>query len=68
MGKAYKPHMRLYIMVKQNPKQKEVTRIVWSLECPKCKKEITGNYEAQAIRNLESHLDKHNKLEKENKK
>ena len=48
------------------PKQKEVPRIIWFLECPKCKKEISGNYEAQAIRNLESHLGKHKKEELKN--
>lgn len=48
-------------MKNQKPKQKEVSRIVWFLKCPKCPKEITGNYEAQAIRNMESHLEKHKK-------
>ena len=49
------------IKMKQKPKTKEVPRIVWYLVCPKCKKEISGNYEAQAITNLEAHLNKHKK-------
>ena len=46
-------------MKKQEPKTKEVPRIVWYLECHICKKEITGNYREQALRNLELHVEKH---------
>lgn len=61
--KVFKGHMLIYFMKKTiKPKTKEIARIVWYLECPKCKKEITGNYEEQAIRNLESHLKRHKRV------
>lgn len=63
--KVFKGHMRSYINMKNTkPKQRQVTRTIWYLKCPKCKKEITGNYEAQANLNLNNHLQKHKKEEK----
>jgi len=45
-------------------KTKEVPRIVWYIICPECKKEITGNYEEQALRNMKAHLKKHKRNSK----
>ena len=48
-------------------KTKEIPRIVWFAICPECKKEISGNCEENAIRNLTQHLERHKllKLKKE---
>lgn len=53
-------------MANQKPKTREVKRTIWYLKCPECKKEITGNYEKQAITNFQNHLNKHKR--EENKK
>ena len=49
-------------------KTKEVPRIVWYFTCEECGKEISGNYEKQAISNLNSHMEKHSKIKKGGKK
>ena len=42
---------------------KEVSKVVWYALCPKCGREICGNYKDQAIRNLKTHLKKHERDE-----
>ena len=42
---------------------KEVSKVVWYTLCPKCGREICGNYKDQAIRNLKTHLKKHERDE-----
>ncbi len=50
-------------------KKEEVTKIVYSIECPICKKTIKGTAASQVDWNLKKHIEfKHNQKSKEEDK